>query len=180
MSQIMARPAVIAAVTALAVAIAAVATGWPLLWSANLYRENAVIRAWLDTHANGGAASQPGEAAAAENPLIAAESIGRAGAMLQLRLDELSVIDGITISSAQMLTPRRDGDLTHVMVSITMQAATVPLQKFLYALETSYPLLVIDEMSIRALEPGARAAGRATPLEVTLVVRGLAALKDGK
>lgn len=174
------QPFVVLVLTVMAMFVAIAAAGLPLVWVAQLEDAMANKRTLLDTlaRANRGGSTAIG-LPSPRDPLISSDSVGRSGALLQLKIDELAAVDGIVVRSVQVLTPRREGDVTHILVAVTLQSDTAALRKFFHTLETSFPLLVVDELSIRSLATAPRAAASAMPLEVSLVVRGLAAQREG-
>ena len=174
------RPVLVIILTAIAMVAAIAAVGVPLVWAAQLrgaLANNANLIETLARASRGG--SDTVGLATPEDPLIRADSAGRAGALLQLRLDELAAAHGVVIRSVQVLPPKREGEVTRITVAVTLQSVTATLRKFLHTLEASFPLVVIDEVSIRSLPTAPQDTASAMPLEVSLVVRGLAAFKEG-
>lgn len=112
--------------------------------------------------------------------LLDGEKIGIAGANLQRLLSSLVAAHGGTASSVQVLPPKEDGNLTRIPMSLSISVGIDGLRDILHSLETSTPLIFIDDVIIRSTQdefsaPDPNFLG---PLEVTLQVSGFA-LQNG-
>jgi hypothetical protein len=80
----------------------------------------------------------------------------------------------------QLLPPRAAGGTTQLALGIAMRIDIDGLRDVLHAIETSQPLLFVDDIAIRTPDNAARenAADSLVPLEVTMQVSSFL-LKDG-
>lgn len=167
------------AVTIAAVLLAVTIVAIPIVWAKQLHASIASHSDQLAalTHV-GRAGSVAGEWVAAGDPLLTADSLGTAGALLQQKLDDLALSENVQIRTAQVLPPRSEGDLVHVALSAELQASTPSLRSFLYALETGFPLLMVDEITVRAAPLAADATQDARLLDISITVHGLSASRE--
>ncbi len=108
--------------------------------------------------------------------LISGGSTGRAAAELQLKIGAAARSHNAIVRSMQVLTPRRDGVLTEIALEVDLQASTVALRDLVHTLETSVPLLIVDEINIRSSSAAAeRRPGQSVLLDIGMKVRGFAA-----
>jgi hypothetical protein len=115
------------------------------------------------------------------NVLVSGESIGRGQAEQQSLLTEAASAAGITLRSIQPLSVQRNGDLVHIPVEIAFEAQTDNLSRYIHALETGFPLVLIDELMVRRLgrndaEPSSvlTRGDRAASLDVSIKLRVIA------
>jgi general secretion pathway protein M len=73
-----------------------------------------------------------------------------AAAELQNRLKRLIESNGAVMKSAQVLPTRDEGNFRRTTLRITMEADTEGIQKIFHSLETSSPLLFIDNVEVRS------------------------------
>ncbi len=111
--------------------------------------------------------------------LLEGEKTGIAGANLQKLLNGLVTEHGGTASSFQILPAKEDGNLTRIPMSLSISVGIDGLRDILHSLETSTPLIFIDDIIIRSAQDDFRAPdpNYLGPLEVTLQVSGFAIQK---
>jgi general secretion pathway protein M len=112
--------------------------------------------------------------------LLEGEKTGIAGANLQKLMNSLVTENGGTSSSFQILPPKEDGNLMRIPMSLSITVGTDGLRDILHKLETSTPLIFIDDIVIKSAQDDFRAPDPhyLGPLEVTLQVSGFA-LQNG-
>ena len=108
--------------------------------------------------------------------LIEGETTGIAGANLQKLLTGLITQHGGKATSLQILPPKEDGNLVRIPMSLSIRVDMDGLRDVIHSLETSTPLIFIDDIAIRAESfefrvPDPHYMG---PLDVTLQVSGYA------
>lgn len=120
--------------------------------------------------------------AAAPEPdlLLAATSAGSASAELQDRINALAKAMGANVRSVQALAGKQDSGLLQVAIEVNLQSGVPELRNLLHELETSQPLAIVDELSLRFLPTAAEAPARAALLEVSMKVRGFASTAETK
>lgn len=128
-------------------------------------------------------AGAPGRADAALSLLLPATFSGSAAALMQSELIRMIERAGGRAGSVRVLPSQDDRALTKVSVNIALQATTVSLRKFLFELETTTPLIFVDQLEIsapRSREPTEqRASGDAgRMLRVNLEVSSFMLRKD--
>lgn len=112
--------------------------------------------------------------------LLEGEKTGIAGANLQKLMNGLVTEFGGTASSFQILPPKEDGNLTRIPMSLSISVGIDGLRDILHRLETSTPLIFIDDIIIKSAQDDFRAPDPhyLGPLDVTLQVSGFA-LQNG-
>jgi general secretion pathway protein M len=112
--------------------------------------------------------------------LLEGETTGIAGANLQKLMSGLVLGHGGAASSFQILPPKEDGNLMRIPMSLSISVGIDGLRDILHSLETSTPLIFIDDITIRAEPEDFRSPDPhyLGPLDVTLQVSGFA-LKNG-
>jgi general secretion pathway protein M len=108
--------------------------------------------------------------------LLVGEKTGIAGANLQKLMNSLVTENGGTASSFQILPPKEDGNLMRIPMSLSITVGIDGLRDILHKLETSTPLIFIDDIIIKSAQddfsaPDPHYLG---PLDVTLQVSGFA------
>jgi general secretion pathway protein M len=108
--------------------------------------------------------------------LLEGEKTGIAGANLQKLMNGLVTQNGGTASSFQILPPKEDGNLTRIPMSLSITVGIDGLRDILHKLETSTPLIFIDDIIIKSAQDDFRAPDPhyLGPLDVTLQVSGFA------
>ena len=81
-----------------------------------------------------------------------------AGAELQELVKAAIESNGGRITTSQNTSPREDGRFKQIGVNVQFFATTPALQKLVGALETQYPYLLVDNITVRPLNAAARAA----------------------
>ncbi len=108
--------------------------------------------------------------------LLEGETTGIAGANLQKLLSGLVLAHGGEATSFQILPPKEDGNLMRIPMSLSISVGIDGLRDIVHGLETSTPLIFIDDITIRAEQDDFRAPDPhyLGPLDVTLQVSGFA------
>lgn len=108
--------------------------------------------------------------------LLEGEKTGIAGANLQKLMNGLVTEHGGTASSFQILPPKEDGNLMRIPMSLSITVGIDGLRDILHRLETSTPLIFIDDIIIKSAQDDFRAPDPhyLGPLDVTLQVSGFA------
>lgn len=116
----------------------------------------------------GGASVRP------EDAFIAGETIGIAGANLQSRLAELVSRNGGKVKTLLVVPPTQGVKPNLVSVNIVANMTLEGLQGALYEIETSVPLLFVDNIAISVAERSRdrKAAAGAVRVDVTMLVSG--------
>lgn len=107
--------------------------------------------------------------------LIKGKSEALAGANLQELSKEVLRSTGSRLESSQMLPVIIEDKLQRITIRIQFSATIATLQRVLYTLESSRPLLFIEEIAIKTGQTRRtqqRSNNIATPLEVTLDLFG--------
>lgn len=107
--------------------------------------------------------------------LVSGGSSGAATAELQRLVGAMARSSGANIRSTQAASPRDKGEIIEVGLDASLLADTTQLRDMLHAIESGTPLMIVDEISVRALAPtGAAAVAQPIPLEVELKLRAFA------
>ncbi len=108
--------------------------------------------------------------------LLDGETTGIAGANLQKLLSGLVLAHGGDATSFQILPPKEDGNLVRIPMSLSISVGIDGLRDIVHGLETSTPLIFIDDITIRAEQDDFHAPDPhyLGPLDVTLQVSGFA------
>ena len=106
--------------------------------------------------------------------LLEGKTTGIAGANLQKILSGLVVGHGGEATSFQILPPQEDGNLMRIPLSLSIRVGIDGLRDIVHGLETSTPLIFIDDIAISAGQEDFRAPDPhyLGPLDVTLQVSG--------
>ncbi len=128
--------------------------------------------------------STPSRAEAALSLLLPATFSGSAAALLQSELIQMVKRAGGRAGIVRVLPSQDDRALTKVSINIALQANIASLRKFLFELETTTPLIFVDQLEIsapRSQEPTKRqAVGDARRmLKINLEVSSFMLRKDG-
>ena len=94
-----------------------------------------------------------------------------AAANLQERVKSMVEKAGGSLTSTQVLEPEPLGDFERVSVNVRMTGSTPALQKSLYALESTNPLLVIDDLLVVSRRAARRRKAKAVVQQERLDVR---------
>jgi hypothetical protein len=78
---------------------------------------------------------------------------------------------GGSLTSTQVLEPEPLGDFERISVNVRMTGPTPALQKSLYALESAFPLLVIDDLLVVSRRAARRKRGQKVVQQDRLDVR---------
>ena len=108
--------------------------------------------------------------------LLEGETTGIAGANLQKLLSGLVIAHGGEATSFQILPPKEDGNLMRIPMSLSIRVGIDGLRDVIHGLETSTPLIFIDDITISADQDEFRTPDPhyLGPLYVTLQVSGFA------
>lgn len=85
---------------------------------------------------------------AADDSLLAGESVALSGAALQERLTQIVASSGGRVSSSQMLPGEQASGFEQIMVRMQFEAGLTELHRVLEAVETSRPLLFVEALQI--------------------------------
>ena len=114
-----------------------------------------------------------GEYLSARSGFLQGESRELIGAALQDLMKRLAAREGATLSSTQTLTAEDDSGFRKVVLRINMTAEIGAVQAILHSLETSRPLLFIDNLELRATSLRAKRQDDAeTPLQLRFDLYG--------
>lgn len=105
------------------------------------------------------------------------DSPAQAVAALQDRVKSAATDAGARLGSVEVLAPRADDGLTRQAVRARLTADTGSLQQMLHRLEASRPLLLLDNLYVRARDT--RSDTSRLRLDVRIDVVGFAAGADG-
>lgn len=105
------------------------------------------------------------------------DSPAQAVAALQNRVKTAAAEAGARLGSVEVLAPRVDGGVTRQAVRARLSADTQSLQHVLHGLETARPLLLLDNLYVRARDT--RSGGADMRLDVRFDVVGFAGGMDG-
>lgn len=100
-----------------------------------------------------------------------AASATLAAANLQERVKSVVGKAGGSLTSTQVLEPEPLGDFERISVNVRMTGPTPALQKSLYALESAFPLLVIDDLLVVSRRAARRKRGQKVVQQDRLDVR---------
>ena len=102
---------------------------------------------------------------------------GVAGANLQKLLVDLVKKHGGQANSFQVLPPEEESNLIKISMSLALRVNTTGLRNILFALETSTPLIFVDDITINANRFAIARPGQITLLSVNMQVSGFIARK---
>jgi len=103
--------------------------------------------------------------------LTDAQTLGQ----MQDRLKYLAADAGVELQGVQVLPRSEMPGLARLAVRLRASADMAALQRFLYAIETAEPALVVDNLRIQAHLRGAPSAAAGAPLDVQLDALGFKA-----
>lgn len=172
-----ARRATAISILALGALVALVAVGWPLMRALEL---RSALGQGHSRLASAQQAVREGAdigAVTTASLLLTGGSTSRAAADLQLRIGAVARANNARVRSVQVLAARRTGELSEVAVDVVLAADSEALRGLVHQLETSLPLLIVDEASIRTAGPGAPGA-ETMQLEIGLKLRGFTEAKE--
>lgn len=112
--------------------------------------------------------------------LVAADTMGIAGANLQRRINTIVETHGGRATSLQVLPPTDENNLVRMPVSLSISADIDSLRGILYELETGQPLIFVESMTVAPADNmfNAPKPDFLGPLEVTLQVSAYSARKE--
>lgn len=99
---------------------------------------------------------------------VANESLG--GVALQRRLEEMVSSVGGGLTSIQILPAEHDQALTRLSVRARLQLELPELREVLYRIESSEPLMFVEQMTVRAMRPRRRNVRQVTDQSMQLTV----------
>jgi hypothetical protein len=170
-------PALALLVFALALAAGVVSVAG--LWLVNRHNEMTGAEGRLEALRTAARVGVGGQVGGGAGLLLAGETTGRAAADLQLKVGAVAREHGAIVRSMQILNPKREGELTEIVLEVNLQAGTVALRNLLHFLETSAPLLIVDELSVRHAVEGPQGAAKGpVQLAVGMKIRGFAAARE--
>lgn len=172
-----ARRATAISILALGALVALVAVGWPLMRALELRSALGLGDARLASAQKAVREGAEIGAVTTASLLLAGSSTSRAAADLQLRIGAAARANNARVRSVQVLAARRKGELSEVAVDVALAADSEALRGLVHQLETSLPLLIVDEASIRTAGPGAPGA-ETMQLEIGLKLRGFTEAKE--
>ncbi|MCH9807968.1 MAG: type II secretion system protein M [Alphaproteobacteria bacterium] len=117
---------------------------------------------------------------AARRAFLRATTDGIAGAELQQRILNIAARLGLEVQSSQSLQPVRSDGLALIAVRLELTGTIAHLQALLHSIETSEPILFVEQLSI-AVAPSNRAAKKSASndpnpqtktLQIGLTVQG--------
>jgi len=110
----------------------------------------------------------------AESMLLQGGTIGLYGASLQKQIAEIALKAGISPQSLRVSDPEKWKEgLVRISIEIGARAPLQSIQAFLFDIETALPFFFVEQLAVT--KPDTNQQGSAsTPLDMTLVVRGLA------
>lgn len=162
----------------LAAAVAGIAIALPVQWAVQLRGEIQSVEDRLAGIRNAVREGRVIDDAATTGILVSGSSAGRAAAELQNRLGVSARRHGIALRSLQVLDSRRQGELNEIPLEVSYQTGVVELRGLLHEIESGMPIMVVDELNIRAVTPPSGAASAPVLLDVSMKVRGFAAPGD--
>jgi general secretion pathway protein M len=152
----------------------------PFLELSRLNDESSESRALLSSLERQIARQRRDPSSAAAQPaslLLAGKTAGIAAANLQKLVNDLVVQTGGKALSFQLLPPQEFGELTRLVLSLSIRVDNGGLRDIVHGAETGTPLIFIDDIAIRAPQGRLQDDGP-TPLDVSMQVSGFV-LKDG-
>ncbi|MFA5950920.1 MAG: type II secretion system protein GspM [Hyphomicrobium sp.] len=162
---------------AIALCLAAAAILWPLKMAWDLRRQLALGNERLAVARRAARDGNGLSELSATRLLLGAPTEARAAAELQLAIGGAARAQNVAISSVQVLPAQRDGELAIVALEVSLEASVIALRNFVHALETSSPLIILDELSIRGRDGGEPTLNAGKRLDVAMKLRGFAAPK---
>jgi general secretion pathway protein M len=114
------------------------------------------------------------------NLLLNGDTTGIAGASLQRLINTIVLQHEGTATSLQVLPPKEEDNLVRISVSLAMSVDIDALRSIVYDIETSLPLIFIDNIIIENTNITFQAPEQhfLGPLEVTLQVSAFSAKKE--
>lgn len=110
---------------------------------------------------------------AARGGFLQGESSELISAALQDRLKRLAARTGATLNSTQALATAEEGGFRKLQLRVNMTAPISAVQSILHDLESSKPLLFVDNLELRAVSlRGARDEQTTAPLQVRFDLHG--------
>ena len=103
--------------------------------------------------------------------MIEAKSATLASASLQERIKQVVAASGGTLASTQVLFGKADGEIQRVSVNARMTGSVAEVQSSLYGLESTLPVLVVDDLLIVTRRARARQRGQDNEIEALLDTR---------
>lgn len=94
---------------------------------------------------------------------IAKETPALASADLQTLIKEIVNTSGGELISTQVVPEQQEEQLTRIAVRIRMNGSTKVLRDVLHAIETSQPMLWVDNLNLRPIRMPVRPGGKAPP-----------------
>lgn len=124
-------------------------------------------------HLEARVAAMEGQPAASQG-LFADNSASLVSASIQGRVRPMLMSHGAEPRSIQNLPPVREERFERVPVQYVLSLPPAALRDFLYDLETSFPYLFIEELSIRAAEQRAASPSErgSPPLDIRMTISG--------
>lgn len=164
---------------AVALLIAAVVVALGLLaaiwwWASTASREVSASWSRLQMVRQTGGVGPGASGAGSGFLLVSGGSSGAATAELQRLVGAMARASGASVRSTQAASPRDKGEVTEVGLNASLLADTTQLRGLLHAIETGTPLMIVDEISVRALPPVTASMAQPMPLEVELKLRAFA------
>jgi general secretion pathway protein M len=178
------RPLLALALLGLAVVLAGLAIYMPMMWAQRLHRDIEAKQLKLATITQALDSGRGLSEALAPGWLLGGSSTGRAAAELQQTMNAAAKAHNVSLRSIQVLAPKRDGELTQISVEVNFQTGATALRDLLHSLETGVPILILDDINIRAIpqqqagQSGRETSGREMQLDASMKIRGFASLKD--
>jgi general secretion pathway protein M len=162
---------------ALALGLAALVAIVPFASMAAVSEEIAAVTDLVAQHERlvRAAASRPKQAV--REVFLAGETSGIAGAELQRVISELALVNGMSLRSTHVTTPKREADFTVVGVDAILNGRIEALRLLFHAIETGIPILFIETLSVRSAatpQPGQQPVS----LDISLRVRGYGVGKE--
>ncbi len=131
-----------------------------------------ILETMMPTAAGGAAPSSRGW-------LLRGGSAALSSAALQTRLHAAAREQGISVASIRTMPVQTVDGLQHIAAEVSFAAGIEAFRNFQHAIETTPPVLIVDELSIRSKSPGQSQSNREVALDITVKVRGFASTEDG-
>jgi general secretion pathway protein M len=163
----------------MALGLAALAAFGPFAWLSALGEEIAAVGDQIKLQERLLATTGGRTAHAAQEVLLTGETSGMAGAELQRIVSELARRSGLSLRRTNVAAPKREAELTVIGVDVSLQGQLVGLRSFLHAIETGFPLLFVETLSVKTVPSLQPVAQQPVQLDVALRVRGYGAGKEG-
>lgn len=168
------------ALAAVAASLALLAVVLPVSHALQVRSEIQVGQERLASIRSTGRAELRSEDATIAKLLVDGGSSSRATAEMLNRLSAVSGRHGIAIRSSNVMQTKQNGELSEISIQISYQAGISALRGLLHEIETGAPMLIIDELVVRAIHSEAQTGGAAEPvrLDVTMMVSGLTTSRE--